>query len=104
LSPTGQRLSYVQVYRCFRILLARVGLPSAGDYKGPSLHDLRHRFAVGTMVRWYRAGVDVDKHILSLSTYLGHVSVENTYWYLTAAPELMGLARGRLELALGRLP
>lgn len=103
-SPTRKRLKYGQVHRTFGLLLHRAGLPSSGDRRGPGLHDFRHRFAVNALVRWYRAGLDVERHIFSLSTYLGHGRVVDTYWYLSAAPELMGLARGRLERALGELP
>ncbi len=68
------------------------------------MHDLRHRFAINTLLRWYRGGLDVERHIFTLSTYLGHGRVVDTYWYLSAAPELMGLARRRLERSLGELP
>jgi integrase/recombinase XerD len=57
----------------------------------------RHRFAVQTLLRWYRAGDDVERRLPLLSTYLGHVQVADTYWYLTACPELMGAAVQRLE-------
>lgn len=57
----------------------------------------RHRFAVQTLVEWYRCDKDVERRLPVLSTYLGHVHVADTYWYLTACPELMGLAVERLE-------
>ena len=66
-------------------------------FHGPRLHDFRHRFAVQTPVQWYRAGQDVERRLPLLSTYLGHVHVADTYWYLTACPELMGEAVQRLE-------
>lgn len=59
---------------------------------GPRLHDMRHRFAARTLVDWYRAGVDVERQVHKLSTYLGHVHVNDTYWYLEAVPELLELA------------
>jgi integrase len=65
--------------------------------RGPRLHDLRHSFAVNTIVRWYRAGEDVERLLPTLSTYLGHTKVRDTYWYLSACPELMGEAANRLE-------
>jgi integrase len=68
---------------------------------GPRLHDFRHRFAVQTLVEWYRGGKDVERRLPVLSTYLGHVHVADTYWYLTACPELMGLAVERLEKRWG---
>lgn len=103
-SPTAKRLKYGQVHRTFGILLEHVGLPRSHHKSGPGLHDLRHRFAINTLLRWYRAGLDVERHIYSLSTYLGHGRIVDTYWYLSAAPELMGLARRRLERALGDVP
>jgi integrase len=103
-SATGKRLQYGQVHRTFGILLEQAGLPRSRHKSGPGLHDLRHRFAINTLLRWYRAGLDVERHIYSLSTYLGHGRVVDTYWYLSAAPELMGLARRRLERALGDVP
>jgi integrase/recombinase XerD len=63
------------------------------------LHDLRHSFAVKTLLGWYRDGQDVAARMPLLSTYLGHVDPAATYWYLSAAPELLGLAANRLELA-----
>jgi integrase len=64
--------------------------------RGPRLHDLRHRFAVQTLINWYRAGLDVEREIPKLSTYLGHVHVNDTYWYIEAVPELLQLATQRL--------
>ena len=58
---------------------------------------MRHRFAVCTLLRWYRAGIDVEREIPKLATYLGHVHVNETYWYLEAVPELLELAARRLE-------
>jgi hypothetical protein len=57
---------------------------------------MRHRFAVRTLVQWYRAGLDVERELPKLSTYLGHVHVNDTYWYLEAVPELLQLATDRL--------
>ena len=62
-----------------------------------SLHDLRHSFAVNTLSRWYREGIDVERRIPRLATWLGHVKVGDTYWYLTASPELLQLAARRVE-------
>ena len=64
---------------------------------GPRLHDLRHRFAVATLVQWYRSGADVEREIPKLATYLGHTHPDNTYWYLQAVPELLQLATERCE-------
>jgi integrase len=67
----------------------------------PRVHDLRHSFAVRTIVEWQRSSVSVDQHIAVLSTYLGHVAPSDTYWYLSASPELMELAGRRLEARFG---
>jgi len=72
--------------------------------RGPRLHDLRHRFAVCALLNWYRAGIDVEREIPKLATYLGHVHVNETYWYLEAVPELLALATRRLESAKKRKP
>jgi integrase/recombinase XerD len=67
----------------------------------PRIHDLRHSFAVRTLLEWQRSGVSVDAHIATLSTYLGHVAPSDTYWYLSASPELMALAATRLDARYG---
>jgi integrase/recombinase XerD len=61
------------------------------------LHDLRHRFALVTLVQWYRDGQDVQRRLPVLSAFLGHVQVSDTYWYLSACPELLDAAKQRLE-------
>jgi integrase/recombinase XerD len=61
------------------------------------LHDFRHRFAVQTLLHWHRNGEDVRRRLPILSTYLGHGHVTDTYWYVTATPELMALIGERLE-------
>jgi len=64
--------------------------------RGPRLHDLRHRFAALTLLDWYRAGVDVERELPKLVTYLGHGKIEHTFWYLEAVPELLQLATERV--------
>ena len=71
-----------------------IGSPTA---RRPRLHDLRHTFSVNTLLGWYRNGDDVAAQLPLLSTYLGHVDPAATYWYLSAVPELLGLAAERLE-------
>jgi integrase/recombinase XerD len=61
------------------------------------MHDLRHTFTVQTLLDWYRSRSDVERHLPILSTFLGHSHVENTYWYLSSTPELLGAACERLE-------
>jgi len=76
----------------------KIGLREAasGHGRGPRLHDMRHRFAARTLVNWYHAGLDIEREIPKLATYLGHVHVNDTYWYLEAVPELLQLATDRL--------
>jgi hypothetical protein len=82
----------------FAKLSQRIGLrtPSKSHGHGPRLQDMRHRFAVRTLVHWYRAGLDVERELPKLTTYLGHVRMTDTYWYLEAVPELLQLATERL--------
>jgi integrase/recombinase XerD len=97
LSDRGTRLTEWSVRWTFVKLSHEIGLRGAGDSRGPRLHDLRHRLAVNTLLRWYRDGTDVERHLPELSTYLGHAHITDTYWYLTATPELLHHALLRLE-------
>lgn len=100
-SDRGRRLSHWIVRKTFVKLSCQIGLRGPSDSRGPRLHDLRHRFAVRTLLRWYRAHVDVDRHMPELATYLGHAHMTDTYWYLSAVPELLRLAARRLERPAG---
>ena len=102
LSLAGTRLEYKNVHHCFLRLLCAAGLNRRNPR--PRLHDLRHTFAVATLVRWYREGVNVDARLPALSTYLGHVVPSSTYWYLTATPALLELARQRAQRRLESQP
>ncbi|MGQ0834474.1 MAG: tyrosine-type recombinase/integrase, partial [Gammaproteobacteria bacterium] len=82
LSLAGTRLNYKNVHFCFLRLLRRAGLADC-EPRRPRLHDLRHTFALKTIADSYRAGLNVRVQLSSLSTYLGHVSPSNTYWYLS---------------------
>jgi len=97
ISGRGTRLTDCTLRRWFIILSHRIGLRSPGDSYGPRLHDLRHGFAIKTMLGWYRSGVDVEQNIVALTTYLGHGHINDTYWYISAVPELLQLAALRLE-------
>ena len=101
-SERGARLTQWTVRYTFNRLSRRIGLRGPADRRGPRLHDFRHRLAVNTLLRWYRTGVDVERHLPELSTYLGHRHVADTYWYLSAVPELLRLAAARLETRGGR--
>jgi len=96
-SNWGNQLDYGEIHRTFYALSRQIGLRGPSDSHGPRIHDLRHRFAVMTLLRWYRSGKDVEQKLPYLSAYLGHVHVSDTYWYLSAWPELMHEAMSRLE-------
>jgi len=100
-STAGTRLLYSNVQHTFAGLLYRAGIRSRSARCRPRIHDLRHSFATHTILAGYRAGKELDARLAALSTYLGHVDPGRTYWYLSATPELMGLAATRLEQHLG---
>ena len=85
--PVGDR----QVHRVFGDLRRQLGWVDRGSHGTPRIHDLRHSFAVRRLVLWHEQGEDINQRMLALSTYLGHVKVSSTYWYLSGVPELMGL-------------
>lgn len=100
-STRGTRLDGGRVHRAFYELSRQTGLRTPGVSRGPRLHDFRHRFAIMVLTRWYQAGIDAQRHLPVLSTYLGHVYVQGTYWYLSGEPELMMQAMARLERRWG---
>ena len=93
----GQPIGDRQVHRVFDDLRRQLGWVDRGSHGTPRIHDLRHSFAVRRLVLWHDQGEDVSQRMLALSTYLGHVKVSSTYWYLTGVPELMGLLGQRFE-------
>jgi len=93
----GHGLSTRQVDRMFAQLRTQLAWPNRGAHSTPRVHDLRHTFVVRRMLAWHAEGIDIDQAMLALSTYVGHAMVTNTYWYLTAVPELMGLAAAKFE-------
>jgi integrase len=97
ISSCGRKLHKAALHRVFWELSRQIGLRGPDASSGPRLHDFRHRFAVETLVRWYRTGENVDQRIHVLSTYLGHVNAASTYWYLRCTPRLMAAAAHRLE-------
>jgi len=96
-SSWGNCLDYAAIHRTFYALSRQIGLRGVADPHGPRLHDMRHRFATNTLVRWYRSNQDPQRRLPILSAYLGHVHVADTQWYLSASPELMREAMRRLE-------
>lgn len=99
--PAGNRITYPSVQQMFHILVRRAGLVPRSPHCRPTIHGLRHSFAVNTLVRWYRDGADVQARLPLLSTWLGHTDPKWTYWYLSATPELLTLAGERLESGEG---
>lgn len=99
LSSAGTPVLDESLRKAFREITTRIGIRT--DEVRPRVHDLRHRFALQTLIDWYRSGVNIDEHISTLSTYLGHISPADTYWYLSASPELMALAAERVHDRFG---
>ncbi len=100
-SERGTRLTQCSVRYTFVKLSREIGLRAPHDSHGPRVHDMRHTFAVKTLLRWYQTGVDVERHMPELATYLGHTHVNDTYWYISAVPELLNLATMRLDTIEG---
>jgi integrase len=97
LSDQGRRLTWWILRWTFVKLLIQCGLRASTDSHGPRLHDLRHTFAVRAVTDWYRRGENVEQRLPTLATYLGHTHVTDTFWYLSAVPELLALAAARLD-------
>jgi integrase len=93
----GTKLEKTNLSRIFRELSRQIGIRKPGVRNGPRLHDFRHRFAIETLLRWYRRGAPVPQRMPALSTYLGHGNVSGTYWYLSSTPELLAVASKRIE-------
>jgi integrase len=93
----GRALAADNVHYAFGRLRQGLGWKARGGHPAPRIHDLRHRFICQRLQRWYSESKDINQHILSLSTYVGHVKVTDTYWYVTATPELMAAAVRRFQ-------
>ena len=101
ITTRGTRPRHPTIHQPFRALLKQAGIEHPSPSRRVRIHDLRHSFAVRTLLGWYRDGGDVAARMPLLSTYMGHVDPAASYWYLSAAPELLALAAERLELASG---
>jgi integrase len=99
----GMPLSTHGVERVFAGLREQLGWRNRGAHHAPRIHDLRHTMVVRRVMLWHAQGVDIDQAMLALSTYVGHVNVTNTYWYLSAVPELIALAAQRFESSMQQL-
>jgi integrase len=103
LNEKGKPLGASGVAATFGGLRRTLGWTKNHEGRRPRLHDMRHTMAVRTLLRWYQQGADVDRKMPALSTYLGHVEIGDTYWYLTAVPELMALTAARFQAHSGRV-
>lgn len=97
LSEQGRALLPSVVHYTFRKLRSETQIKGQHDRRAPRLYDLRHTFACRVLQKWYTEGVDVNQRLPYLSTYLGHIKPTDTYWYLSAVPELMNVAMQRSE-------
>jgi len=97
ITDTGRRIHYRQCQATFARCLADAGVSARPGRRPPRLHDIRHTFAVNTLIGWYSNGINVTVSLPYLSTYLGHINPAATYWYFTGSPELAGVIAGRLD-------
>jgi integrase/recombinase XerD len=97
LSARGRRMRREELNATFIKLIGQIGLEGAGSRARPRPYDLRHAFAVHTLIDWYRTGENIDRRMPLLSTYLGHVDPASTYWYLETVPELLQLVSERMQ-------
>ncbi|MCA1698571.1 MAG: integrase, partial [Actinobacteria bacterium] len=97
------RVIYETVWPTHRMLCELAGVGASSPVR-PRIHDFRHRFAVRVLLGWYRDGVDAQARLSWLSTYLGHREPRSTYWYLSAAPELLAHAARLLDDARAVTP
>jgi len=98
-STASTALDRSSVGKTFRMITTSAGIRTTEIH--PRIHDLRHSFAMRTLLGWQRSGAAVDERIAVLSTYLGHIAPADTYWYLEASPQLMALAADRLDTSSG---
>jgi integrase len=103
LSSRGGRVGRYELNQTFTTLIRQVGLDGEGARARPRPYDLRHAFAVRTLLGWVQAGLDVDRTMPLLSRFLGHTDPASTYWYLQGVPELLELVTSRLEQVPGVL-
>jgi len=101
ISDQGTRITIWSARTAFIQASIKIGLRKPTDSHGPRIHDIRHTFAVKTLLDWYRRGRDINQKISLLSTYLGHKKPTDTYWYITGTPELLAQATSRFEKKLG---
>jgi integrase len=93
----GRPATTRSLHYAFRLVRQTLHRRPRGGHRSYRLHDARHTFVCRRLERWYQQGIDIDRKMLALSTYIGHVSPSDTYWYVTATPRLMALAARRLD-------
>jgi integrase/recombinase XerD len=96
-SMQGTRMDIIPTERVFARLARAAGIQPLSTRTRPRMKDLRHTFAVSTLISWYQSGADVEARLPALSAWLGHVDPRASYWYLQASPELLALAARRAE-------
>lgn len=101
---TGDALSYRYAGHVFRLLTTKLGLIPRGGHRVVRIHDLRHTFICRRLMLWQKDGADLGNAMMSLSTYVGHVRLSDTYWYIEAVPELMMIAGDRFDAFAGGRP
>lgn len=101
--PKGARCTKDALRYSFRKVLAEAAIPWLGPGKGPRLHDLRHSFAVHRMILWYKQDVDLGTKLPLLATYLGHVSLSSSQYYLRLTEDLLGEVTRRYQSRFGHL-
>jgi integrase/recombinase XerD len=93
----GNPLNRIVLWRTFKSVTQRLGMHPVDGSRRPTPHSLRHYFAVERLRQWYHDGANVQDMIPHLSVYLGHVGPRESYWYLTATPELLSVAGERFQ-------
>jgi len=104
ISLRGKVLDRSAVQWTFRRILRTIGLDPAADGRRPHIHDFRHSYACNALLACPKGRENISRHIRALSTYMGHVHVSDTYWYLSSIPQLMNIAGQRFENACGQFP
>lgn len=99
----GQPATYRKLGYAFRELRRGLKWRARGGYPMPRIHDMRHTFVCRRLEHWSQEGKDLGSNILALSTYIGHVKVSKTYWYITGTPQLLAVAARRFEHSRGDL-
>jgi integrase len=97
LRDNGSAANQSGILYALQTLTQQLGWQPRGDYAHHRVHDLRHTFIVRCVLHFYEQGIDIDRAILALSTYVGHAKVSDTYWYFTGIPELMAIAAERFH-------